>query len=302
MQYNNAAVFASRNKQVDDAIHSIVKAYILNPSPKHLYLKTVLIAEKLDNSEFENLQDIYYLCEFVNISKDVQSKKLIVGQFQQLIDKKLYKGDDAKYLGDVYQIVSDNLTDKKIVDEIAYHYYLHLTQWYSMKNDLYKALEFGSKAYALNQKDIRLQDLIVKIIYHKTEMAMEGEDFTSIDKLVKNVEAYPFLKTDAKFRSVIIMLYSALAGVNFHDDNPTEGYKYLARMEELALTGMENATERDKMMYSSPWEQASAYHFRKKEFTKAKEIVNKGLRLFPGDKGFEVRLEDIRREEAYRRK
>lgn len=238
----------------------------------------------------------------MNISKDVQSKKLVVGQFQLLIDKKLYKEDDSRYLGDAFQIMNDNLKDKKIVDEIAYQYYLHLTQWNALKNNFDASLESGSKAYALNQKDIRLQDLIVKLLYHKIETTMDGDQMTAVKKLVKSVELYPFLKSDSKFKSVILLLYSGMAAMSFGDENPTEGYEYLARVEGLALAGMENATERDKALYSSPWCQAALYHFGRKEYSKSRDIINKGLKIFPGDDRLKMTMEDIKREEAYRRK
>lgn len=81
-----------------------------------------------------------------------------------MIDVKLYKEGNDSLIHQAFSILQLNLVNEKILKEISYIYYGNLGAWRFDKGDLEQCLEYGEKAYAINPKDSRLQDMIARAI------------------------------------------------------------------------------------------------------------------------------------------
>jgi tetratricopeptide (TPR) repeat protein len=296
LQYFNEALTFYKEGELTSAITSAIKANTLYPCPKLLYIKTSLIREALSNSTFESLTDVLYLAEFANSSTDVRSKKFVFDVFEDILNNSLIKKGNEKFVTEVYELLQKRVEDTATANEISYTYNLGMGHWHGMKGNMDETLEFAEKAYAVNPNDARLQELIVKAVVLKTEK-VRGTN-SNIATLNGYAESFPFLKTHKTFRSLMIYQYAFRSYSLFLENSPVEGYKYLKLME-AELKEMDEKLITFEELIGMTYAEAGAYHFRKKEFTKAKEILRQGLHIAPDHGEIKERLKIVENEERY---
>jgi tetratricopeptide (TPR) repeat protein len=298
LQYYNQALLFYEQKDIHGAIISALKADMLYPCTRNRYLKSALIREAISNTNFETLTDIVYLAEYANASPDVQDKRYVLSVFGDLLDLKLIeKGEDA-FVTDAHNILATRVKDENLKSDIAYNYQLAMAHWYAMKGDMDEALTSAEKAHAINPNDARLQDLVFRAITFATE-EIKGKE-QAVERLQLYAEKFPFLKSNKRFRALTVYQYSLRAYGLFMQNLGTEGYKYLTLIEEELNSGgnamiVEHLTG---MAYA----EAGAYHFRRKEFQKAKEILQKGLTFFPEHGEIKERLKITEDEEKAKKR
>ncbi len=279
LQYHNRAVTSYEEKNINRAIQCVAKLNLLYPRPKHEAMKITFLSVALSNSNFDSVNDILYLCQYANVIRDINDRKQVIVQFDQILEKKLFKESNDTLVAKAFELVTKNIVDKELVGDISYSYYLYMSQWYSMKGEMNKSLTFASQAYRYNQKDARLQELIVRAIMLKTDKVKDKEK--NIATLDAYILEFPFITTNRNFRMFRLYQLSMSAYNLFNHDKGAEAYK---RMEELEV-GLESEKElatADEVYLGMPYAEAGAYHYRRKEYTKARAILKKGLEIAPG--------------------
>lgn len=288
--YNQSLDYYSNAKDQPAAIRSALKMYKLYPCAKHALFKGYLIRAALDNSLYDQLQDVLYLCEFANTATDVKDEKFVYGTFQSMFDAKLYKEGNDTLMYQAFTILQSNLSSEKILKEISYIYYGNMGAWRFDKGDLEQSLEYGEKAYAINPKDSRLQDMIARSIVLKSDK-LRGKE-AAISTLHAYAEKFTFLKSNKLFQSMMVAQYAFRAYGLFLENSATDGYKYLKLMEESLDSSGEKMTVYEDLL-GMAYAEAGAYHYRKKEFNKAREILKKGLDYYPDHGELKERLKIV---------
>lgn len=287
VQYYNQALSLYEQDSIHEAIKSARKMYMLYPSPKNLYLKTSLISVALGNSTFDTARDILYLCEYANSTKDIQDKRKVLNTFDQIIDDKLFKNGNDSLVTDIYKAISRQIDDKELAKDISFLYYAQMASWQQMKGNMDESLDFAERAFAINDKDVRLHDVIVRGIVLKTQK-LKG-DQKNIDILNNYTKTFPFLKSHKTFKALLVYQYSLLAYSLFLQNSGKEAYDNLALLES-ELTALNEKTMISEEMIGMVYAEAGAYHYRRKEYKKAKEIILKGLEIAPDHGELKERL------------
>ena len=288
--YNQALSFVSDLKDEHAAIRSAVKMGMLYPCAKHTVFKRYVIGLVLDNSRYDQLRDIFYLCEYANGISDVKDEKFVLGTFESIVENKLIKEGEDTLIHNAYAILKANLINEKLLKEVTYIYYGNLGSWEYNRGNMDESLSYCEKAYAINPKDSRLQEIISRALILKSDR-LRGKE-ASITMLHDYAEKFPFLKTNKLYKAMMTMHYAFRAYSLFLEDSGIEGYKYLSMMEEnRAVAGEEMVATQD--LLGLAYAEAGAYHFRKKEFNKAREIILKGLTLYPDHGELKERLKIV---------
>lgn len=133
----------------------------------------------------------------------------------------------------------------------------------------------------------RLHELIARAIILKTERISEKPHVIEI--LDSYRDQFPFLNSNPTFKSLMVYQYSFRAYSLFLENAGDEGYRYLELMEDgiKELDGHPMALE---IMIGMAYAEAGAYHFRRKQFIKAKQILQKGHDAVPGHGEIQERL------------
>lgn len=296
LQYSNQALALHETKDIDGAIKSIRKAELLYSCARNQYIKRALIMEALANSEFESLKDIRYLAEHANAASEIQDRKQVLGSFGNLLETKLLKNGQYEFVTQAHDILYKNIQNEKLRTDIHYNYEHAVTYWFYMKDDKDEALVHAENAYAINTTDVRLQELILRVVMLKIEQQVNTSRSPETLPFQAYADKFPFLSSNKQFRMLIVMQYAFKARELFSKNQPTEGYQYMARME-LALK-MPDADAISQQRIGLVYAEAGACHFRKKEYGKARSILRKGLQLVPDHSEIKERLRIVDSGEA----
>ncbi len=292
-QYYNAALTLYQDKKVEEAIPYTLKGYKLNPSTKNEFLKISLISEHLHKSNLNGPQDIVYLSELGNSLKDESVRNNIINTFESYIYPKLFKNSNDSILIASYKYLESNLKDSLLRKEITQRYNIGFTEWYKIKGKYDESLRYAKQAYQFNPNDAVIQEHITAVILKRTASTIGSVD--NLTKLTEYLNEYPFLEDNPFFRSLFASNYAYLAYKNFETDNESEGYGYLAKLEDvIEKLGEELAMPEGTV--ALVFAEAGAHHYRKKEYKKAKEIMLKGFKYAPNDEELKARIEIVEKE------
>jgi len=193
LQYFNEALERYNSKNVSGSITSSIKSNLLYPCRKTLFLKSNLLGEALENSDFNAPRDIFYLAEYANGVQEGRNKKFVLTTFDNIVSSKLIKEGNDIFVSDAFHTLLTNVKDSAMVRDISYSYYNAMAYWQSVKGNNDETLQFAKKAFAINQKDVRLQETIMRAVAYKSD-SFRGRD-DSINMLNDYMAEFPFLKT-----------------------------------------------------------------------------------------------------------
>lgn len=291
--YNQALALYHVEKNIDGAITSALKANILYPNTKNLYVKTFLIRESLRNANFKTMSDVRHLAEFASTAADVSERKYVLSVFGDLLDTKLIQQSEEAFVAEAYRILSTRATNETLKLELNYNYEMTMAHWYGMKGEMDEVLVRAERAYAINPDDARLQELVARAVALKSD-DIRGEA-KAIESLTAYSEKFPFLKSNKTFKTLMIYQYSYRAYSLFLKNSGDEGYKFLALLEEDLKSFGGNPVALQSMI-GLAYAEAGAYHYRTKNFRKALEVLQKGLEIVPGHGEIQERIRIVEEE------
>lgn len=295
LQYFNLAVESYESGDKDDAIMNAMKATLLYPCTKNMFLKMSLIREVLANSDYESLTHIAYLAEFANSSQDTQDKKYVLGVFGDMLNTKLIKKSNESFVSRAYGVLNDRIKDKELRNEVTYNYELSMTNWYSMKGDMDSALVYAERVYVQNPNDVRIHDLVARSLALKTEK-WKG-DTKAIETLHTYEQKFPFLSNNNLFRTIVVYQYAARAYSLFTQNAGIEGNECLQRVEKT-IDELGGCPMMMEQLIAFAYAEAGAFHFRQRQYARAKEILRRGLEIVPDHGELKERLKIVEEEEV----
>jgi len=292
-QYSNQALFLSREKKEEEAIHYIIKAHKLNPSVKHEFLKLNMIGSYLANSQMNGKWDVMYLIELGNTSRDENLKREVSGNFQNYLYQKLIKNSNDSALVATYNLLNSNIKDTTLRAEITHYYNVGLMQWYSVKGKMDESLKYAGLAYKYKPGDITIQENVVNLIMKKA--ARTAGNSSNLQELDDYKATFQFLDDNLYFLSLYATNYGYMAIRSFQSDQYTEGYKYMKLLiDEVEEHGSDLMMGEDLIAFV--FAEAGAYHFRLKQYDLATEIMQKGFKYAPDNGELKVRLQIVKDE------
>jgi len=105
-------------------------------------------------------------------------------------------------------------------------------------------------------------------------------------------DAYPFLRNNKSYKALLIYAYVFESYTKFSQNAEVDGYAYMKKAESAMKSDWTSMPLLDQMI-GLMYAEAGAYHFRKKQYTKAKEILLEGLKVAPNHSEINARLEIV---------
>src|SRR5688572_6708147 len=289
LQYMNFALTDYNNDRHEDAVKHIVKTNLLFPSGKHQFLQLNIIGTALANSKFDNPRDVMYISEYANACRDIADKKRVVTMFGDIIQKRLIENDDQAFVVNAFAICKEKIRDTTVVKDISYNYYYAMAYTQSTKGDWTRSLEYANNAFKINPKNITLQELILRGVILSADGAPNNEKASKVEGYA---DAYPFLRNNKSYKALLIYAYVFESYTKFSQNAEVDGYTYMKKAESSMKSDWTSMPLIDQMI-GLMYAEAGAYHFRKKQYTKAKEILLEGLKVAPNHSEINARLEIV---------
>lgn len=291
LQYYNEALGYYSEEDYEMALNSAYKAEILYPSDKIEFLKYVLLSSILSKTEFKKQEDIVFLTDYANLANTDNGE--IINAYNVIMNNRLFLEGNIQFSDSAYSYLSNNVKDSLLIRTLSEIHFSSYSQYYIRKSDLGKALEFSSKAFEINPKNVNTQALITQSIIQRLSMSSGSVDV--VNQLMEYQNSFPFLNENSLFQSFLFFNYSTVAYYHFRADDPVSGFKYLRLMEALIDTFKEKLKVNENQ-YGLVYAEAGAHYYRKREYSKAKEILEKGMKIMPNHPELKVRLEIVMEE------
>ena len=289
LQYMNFALNDFYNDRHEDAVTHIVKTNLLFPSAKHQFLQLDIIGTALANSKFDSPRDVMYMSEYANACRDIADKKRAVTMFGDIIRKRLIQNDDQAFVVNAFAICKEKIRDTTVVKEISYDYYYAMAYAQATKSDWTTSLEYANHAFKINPKNINLQELILRGVMLRADGMPANEKASTVEGYA---ETYPFLRNNKTYKALLIYAYAFESYTKFSQNAEVDGYSYMKKAEAAMKSDWTKMPLLDQMI-GLMYAEAGAYHFRKKQYAKAKEILLEGLKVAPNHSEINARLEIV---------
>jgi tetratricopeptide (TPR) repeat protein len=293
LQYLNYALKAYQTDQPEDAITNILKTNLLFPSPKHQYLSLEMIGTALNNSKFDNPRHVMYMCEYANACRDVADKRNAISIFEQIIRKRLMENNDEQFVVNAYSICREKIRDSTLMRDISYDYYYAMAYSSAIKSDYDNALQFATSAYKINPKNVNVHEIILRAVMLKTDEIPVAEKASTIEKYGVT---FPFLESNKSYKALLIYAYAYQCYTFFSQNSEVEGYAFMKKAEAAMKTSW-NKIPMMEQLIGLMYAEAGAYHFRKQQYEKAKQILLAGLNVMPDHPEIRARLEIVENEQ-----
>lgn len=290
LQYYNFALAEHESGHSHAAIAHALKTNMLFPSSRHQYLLLEMLGVALNNSNFETLRDIMYVCEFANACRDVNDKRQALDIFKSILEQRLLKNDDEAFTSKTYLICKEKIRDTALVNDISFQYHYTMAYWYTVKGDWNNCLESGREAHKINPRDIRLHEMILRAVIMNIDKIDINKDKAAVAE--GYASHFPFLEKNKTYKALLVYSYAQQSYIMFSHNSEAEGYTYMKKAEATMKLSEEKLPMVDQfigLMYA----EAGAYHFRKQQYEKAKQVLLLGLEIVPDHPEIKARLEIV---------
>jgi tetratricopeptide (TPR) repeat protein len=209
--------------------------------------------------------------------------------FGDIIKKRLIENDDQAFVANAFAICKEKIRDTTVVKEISYDYYYAMAYTQATKSNWTTSLEYANHAFKINAKNINLQELILRGVMFSADGVPANEKVSTVEGYAKS---YPFLRNNKMYKALLIYSYAFESYTNFSQNAEVDGYSYMKKTEAAMKSEWTKIPLLDQMI-GLMYAEAGAYHFRKKQYAKAKEILLEGLKVAPNHSEIKARLEIV---------
>ncbi|MCP4457510.1 MAG: hypothetical protein GY816_05705 [Cytophagales bacterium] len=287
-QYSNEAISYLQENNFEEALNSIHKTQLLNPSKDVKFLQHSILALLLQNTSYDNFKEVVWLTEFSNLSSE--NRPYLIEGYQVILNNQLIVNGDPKFTLKAFDYLQKNLKDSILLQTISEFHYNGFANYHNQLSNSDSSLMFATKAYQLNKKNVKTQARITSLIVQK--MSRKIGSIKAANELEEYVNEFAFLKINSLYQSLCFYHYSRISYLHFRADNMPIGVEYLDKMEGLLEIFGENL-KIDESHYGQVYAELGALHFRNRDYKKAKNTLEKGLSIMPDQPELKIRLDIV---------
>jgi len=274
-QYYNKAFLLSQNSDFDKAYNLVQKAYYFFPDQQVKSLFIILLAYKLDKCEFKNLEDADMVVQLSRL--DPTNVNQISGVFDHMIAKNLQYTDRVNFCDSLYQRVRKQITNKKMLDEIAFSYNMTMAYNKTRRFNINESNLFVRRALKIKPTH---RDAISFFDACLTNDLQSTEDYSSyldsLNSYEKEFADTPILQNIMDYK---LMVYLKISEQAFPNNKLAVGEKYMALFENNFKLPVKNIDQRCKI--ENAYYEYASYFARKKNKAMMDKIISKGLKWIP---------------------
>jgi len=278
IQYLNKAAYLFQDQKIKEGYHELEKAYLFYPCKKIEFLMMIALADIVGKETYNELNDADYLVKLTRFNTESITPSMVRDEFAKITIAHLINRSDVDYYEKIYQYLESHIKQKEFLDEIAFVYHFERGRYLLNRSRTRDALPFFEVAYRINPDNADAQVAFVQTLASSMRV-MDTRTATSL--VEKYASQYESLKTNMVFNNLLIMLYLGTAMDYFDRGELTPGDEYLLKFEALhsLFPGGDLTYDLVGRAYSS----AGMHYFRKGNLKKAKEYIQRGLVISPGN-------------------
>jgi len=289
LQYMNDALNRYATGDYLSSFEQIKKAYFLYPSNKMLAVFQFILNSAIYESNFMQLSDARFIVYMARlIKKDVISTETVAGTFGYMSNIVVITRTDTQLYDSIYHYLVNNLDEPDLKDNIELQYSLFRGKAFLSNYMLKDALNLFERAYELDDDNLEVQTLFVTTLAYTFQNSSNKEIIQRIDTVTAK---FPNLDSNGLFLSLKMMAYLAYVEELFDFGNPGKALDYLGKFE--AIYEDNPGLEINYKLVGDAYSAAAVYFFKKYNKKKARELLEKGLQIAPGNFELRYRLNSL---------
>ncbi len=289
LQYMNDALFHYGSEQYAEAFEQIKKAYFLYPSSKVLAVFQFILNGTIYESDFKQMLDarfIVYLSRLIR--QKVVSSETVANSFNYMSNLVLVNRSDKQLYDSIFNFLMSNLQQPELRETIEFQYSLLRGKSLLSEYKLKEALKMFQRAYQLNPENLEVQSLFVNTFAYTFQNSSNKEVVSRIEDISAR---FPSLEKNGLFISLKMVAYLSYVEELFDFDEQESAMKYLTKFE--AIYKENPGLEINYKLVGDAYSAAAVYFFKHYNKSRAKEYLEKGLKIAPDNYELLYRLNSL---------
>lgn len=285
LQYMNDALFLFFNGSFSASLEQIKKACYLYPSDRIKTILRFVLDNYFINTEVNSFEVIKPMTLFSRIPEEKVDPKVIENIFGRLTRLILFDNSEETMYDSIYRYLDRHLSDGSVKQMIAFSYYYYKGKFYSIGFKFKDALNMFEKAFVFNTRNIELQSLFISTL----AMSFRNSSNIEVNERLEYYASYiPELNENGMFLSFRMSSYLLLAEEKFDFGDSKEALGNIEKFEKLFAENPDVSFDYDQV--GRAYSAAAVYFFKRYKHITAKEFLERGLKIAPGNLELKYRL------------
>jgi tetratricopeptide (TPR) repeat protein len=280
LQYYNESVSHVQDVAYEKALNSALKASVVYPSERIDFLITSILAELLNMGTAYNMKQIKY----INIFSETPSSdsNRISANLDHMFHKHIIKDGNLAFADSAYEYLTTHLSSPFLVNRIKEFYHTYYSYYYYETGEGMKGLPHAKLAYVQNNKNVQLQSLIYSLVINDLRSKGANNEHGYLKELNAYTRSFPFLLNRKDFQRIKVYAVATTAYDEFADKQLTPGLSLLDTLDRLIkLYPTEKSDQKANIVRA--FGKGSMLYYKRGQYYKALEVVQRGLAYYPKD-------------------
>ncbi len=279
IQYMNDAIYHIQNKDMFKAFHQAEKAMVFYQDAKIVNMVLIVGLELMNTMDYDSPEKFEILKKLIQLPIDDLSDGLIIVEWGRIVDDLLTKRNRVDEADKMFNELLPLVVNEEIKDEMWYQYYWERGRLLYNSGEFESSIGYFGKALEQFPDHIDIQNAIMDAI--QNSLNYEDDPEKRLSKMHRYQEDYSYLKEHKVYQSALAneMLQTAL--ILSYKERIAEANKTLIEFEQLV--GESNALNVNSRLLGETYSSLVTYYFRKGNKSKAREFVNRGLKISPSN-------------------
>ncbi len=277
LHYFNLSVFSLMDKKLREAYDFMERSYIFYSSERVRYLMFAILAEILHDTNYEEFDDLRYLARITRFTAEGIKIEDIKREFARITEYYLINRSNKEYYDKIYNYLDANIQNKEYKNEISFIYNYEKGRFAYNRGQRIASHEYFKKAYLIKPENSDVQMAFVQSL----AFFIDGLDaIGAITKIEEYNLKFKNLETNQVFKTLLLQAY-LVGAFQKYSMKSAEGDHYILKFENLY--GKNRDINIDHDMIGNAYSSAGIFYFKKGDYKKAKEYINKGLHYAPNN-------------------
>jgi hypothetical protein len=271
-QYFNRAVLMAQDNKIEKAYELCQKAYFFYPDNQVKTLLYTTLLFQIEKCRFSEVTDIDYLAHLSRFENTEMNFIQIV--FSNIVAHYLQFTDKEEYCNSLYNRLISQIENEELANEITFSYNLQMAYQYQFNE---KAEYYAYNALKIKSNHRDANHILVNCIHKKVNKIDDPrillDTINQLDLRYDNEILNPVI------HDYRLISYLRLARNCYREGQSKSGDNYLSIFEESCELPISN--EFLSSQVDASYSTAAAYYFNRNYRTKAKSVVQRGLKFAP---------------------
>lgn len=279
-QYSNRAMFSLSELEYHKAFQDFEKAFYLKPGLEHAGMLLQTGGIILHVTDYSDPVDVMVLCKLARFKDLGITDDDVYAEFARMTQKIYYEQKDPEGFEEAFQMLIKHLESEALVLRISQGYYGELIDNLVGEANLTGALEYMDDLYALDPDNKQILKAVRDILITELSSSIHRptDQLLFLDRYRGQ---FPEVYEMQLMKMVDVATQARAAAFYFNADRAEAGHAGLDRMEE-GIAGVENINMIASDVQSA-YEMAAFYYYERASVKNARKILDRGLKVLPGN-------------------